>query len=176
MSQTAYSRASGYIPHEVMIMFEPSVKQTEPMTVAFVAMSGRYEQIPLAFGILYSWVSSRGLEPVGMPLAVYLNDPQNVPESEAMWEVWAPVAGDLAEEGPDAKGFGIRKLPAMTVASVIHRGPYDTVAPTYEVLGTWVAEQGYIIAGPPREAYLNDPSTATPEDYLTEIQFPVQRA
>ncbi|MBW6467641.1 MAG: GyrI-like domain-containing protein [Coriobacteriia bacterium] len=157
-------------------MLDPSIKQAEPMTVAFVAMTGRYEQIPIAFGILYGWVSSRGLEPVGMPLAVYLNDPQIVPESEALWEVWAPVAGDPAEEGPDEKGLGIKKLPAMTVASVIHRGPYDTVAPTYEALGAWVAEQGYVLAGPPREAYMSDPATAAPEDCLTEIHFPVQRA
>jgi len=160
----------------VIIMLEPSVKQTEAMTVAYLTMSGRYQQIPLAFGILYGWVASRGLEPVGMPLAVYLNDPQNAPELEARWEVWAPVTGDLAEEGPDAKGFGIRKLPAMTVASVIHRGPYDTVTPTYHALEAWVAEHGYMVAGPPREAYMNDPATVPPEEYLTEVQFPVQKA
>lgn len=116
------------------------------------------------------------MQPVGMPMGVYVTDPQSAPESEALREVWAPVAGDPAGEGPDEKGLGIKKLPAMTVASVIHRGPYDTIAPTYEALGAWVAEQGYVIAGPPREAYLNDPSTAAPEDYLTEIQLPVQRA
>lgn len=157
-------------------MFEPSIKQVDPMTVAFAAMSGSYQQMPLAMGTLYTWVSKRGMQPAGMPMGVYLDDPATVPESQARWEVWAPVAGDHAEEGPDEKGLGIKRFPAMTVASVAHRGPYDTVAPTYEALGAWVAEQGYVMAGPPREAYMSDPAAVPPEEYLTEIQFPVQRA
>lgn len=156
-------------------MFEPSIKQAEPMTVAYVAMSGSYEQIPLAMGTLYTWVSERRLHPVGIPMGVYLTDPGGAPESEAVWEVWAPVAGEPADEGPDTRGLGIKKLPAMMVASVVHRGPYDTVAPTYSALEAWVAEQGYTVAGPPREAYMSDPATVPPEEYLTEVQFPVQK-
>ncbi|MBE0417096.1 MAG: GyrI-like domain-containing protein [Coriobacteriia bacterium] len=156
-------------------MSEPSIKQTEPMTVAFIAMSGSYQQIPLAMGILYSWVSGRGLEAVGMPMGVYLTDPASAPESEAIWEVWAPVADDVEESGPDAKGLGIKKLPAMTVASVLHHGPYESIGPTYEALGAWAVEQGYLVAGPPREVYMSDPATVPPEKYLTEVQFPVQK-
>lgn len=38
----------------------------------------------------------------------------------------------------------------------------------------WLAEQGYEMAGPPEEAYLTDPAEVPPEEYLTEIAFPVK--
>jgi AraC family transcriptional regulator len=156
-------------------MREPSIKQTEPMTVAFISMSGPYQQIPLAFGILYSWVSGRDLEAVGMPMGVYLSDPSTTAESDVIWELWAPVTGDAPESGPDERGLGVKKLPAMTVASVLHRGTYESIEPVYRALDGWIESQGYIVAGPPREVYMSDPESVPPEEYLTEVQVPVQR-
>ena len=158
-------------------MSEPSIKQTEPMTVAFLPMRGAYRQVPLALGRLYAWVSQQGLTPAGMPVAEYLSNPQVTPEDEALWEVWAPVAEQpgLDEAQPGDAGIGVKRIPAMTVATVMHRGPYETMAETYESLGAWVAEQGYVMAGAPREAYHSDPAKVPPEEYLTEVSFPVQR-
>jgi AraC family transcriptional regulator len=156
-------------------MLEPSVKQTESMTVAFISMTGPYQQIPLAFGILYNWVSGRGLEPIGMPMGVYLSDPSTTGESDVTWELWAPVAGDAQESDPDERGLGVKKLPAMTVASLLHRGPYESIEPTYRALDGWIEEQGYLVAGPPREVYMSDPESVPPEEYLTEVQVPVQQ-
>jgi AraC family transcriptional regulator len=156
-------------------MFEASIKQTEPMAVAYISMRGPYQQIPLAMGMLYGWVQRRGLEPTGVPMGVYMSEPQTVPESEAVWEVWAPVAGEAEEVEPGDAGIGVKTIPAMTVASTIHRGPYESVSPTYEALGRWATEQGYYMAGPPREAYLSPPEVP-PADTLTEVMFPVQKA
>ncbi len=57
----------------------------------------------------------------------------------------------------------------------MHKGPYETVAPTYEDLWTWIGANGYRIAGPPMEIYFSDPNKVAPEEYLTEIQMPVVR-
>jgi effector-binding domain-containing protein len=61
----------------------------------------------------------------------------------------------------------------MTIATTIHKGPYDQVGPAYERLTTWITGQGLHAIGPPMEAYLNDPGETTPDEYLTEIMMPV---
>jgi effector-binding domain-containing protein len=151
------------------------VKMTEPETVAFVAMRGPYAQIPEAMGRLYGWVAQQGLKPVEMPSVVYLTDPASGAESEAFWEVRAPVAGDPAPVAPDESGCGIRHDPSHLVASTMYRGPYEEIAPAYEDLQAWTTANGYAIVGPPREVYYSDPETTPVQEYLTEIRFPVAK-
>lgn len=156
-------------------MIEVTVKQTEPITVAFVRMRGSYAQMPQALGRAYGTATAAGLMPVGMPHGVYFTAPGEVSEDEALWEVWAPVAGTPSPSGPDEEGFGIKQVPGKLVASAMHVGPYETIEPTYRELGKWVAEQGYQLAGPPEEIYFSDPNELPPEEYVTEIQFPVTK-
>jgi effector-binding domain-containing protein len=62
----------------------------------------------------------------------------------------------------------------MTVAWTTHQGPYDEIGPAYHTVSGWIQGRGHEIAGPPREIYLTDPSeTDDPDEYLTEIQFPI---
>ncbi|MDP2299445.1 MAG: GyrI-like domain-containing protein [Coriobacteriia bacterium] len=157
-------------------MFEAEIKQSEAHTVVYLPMRGAYAQTPEGYGQLYGWIAQHGLTPAGMPTAVYLTMPSEVPESEALWELWAPVAGDAAEQEPDASGVGVRLVPAATVASTMHVGPYETVAPTYDALRTWIAAQGYRPTGPPIEVYYSDPATVAPEEYVTEIRIPIAAA
>lgn len=156
-------------------MIEVTVKQTEPMSVAYASMQGAYAQIPAALGRVYGFAAQSGLIPTGMPHAVYYTAPDAGPESEALWEVWAPVAGEPAETAPDASGLGIKRVPAKLVASAMHKGPYETIEPTYRELAQWVADEGYAMAGPPEELYYSDPAVTPPEEYLTEILFPVRK-
>lgn len=154
-------------------MPDPEIKQIEAQTVAFLEMRGEYAQTPEGYGQLYGWIAQQGLASEGMPAAVYLTMPPEVPESEARWELLAPVAGAPAEREPDASGIGIRHTGPVTVASVMHVGPYETVAPTYEMLFKWIAQGGYHPAGPPMEVYYSDPATVSPEKYRTEVRVPV---
>ena len=161
-------------PVGVITMLEATIKQKEPMTVAVLPMRGPYAQVPEGYGRLYGWIAQHGLQPAGMPEAVYFTSPAEVPESEAVWELWAPIAGD-AEIPPDESGIGTRLVPATTMASAMHKGPYDTIESTYAALAGWVAQQGYRLAGPPHEAYYSDPNDVPPEETLTEILFPVEK-
>lgn len=155
-------------------MFQASIKQTEPLTVAYLPMQGPYNQIPDGYRKLYEWIDHYGLQPAGMPEAIYLTTPETTPEPEALWELWAPVAPGLSETEPAEDHIGVKQVAQETVASAMHRGSYDTLSSTYEALGNWVAENGYVPVGPPREIYMS-PAEIPPEDTLTEIQFPVQR-
>jgi len=156
-------------------MTEPSVITTEPVAVAYITMHGPYALTPEGFGRLYAWIGQHGLRPSGMPAAVYLTMPEETAEADAIWELWAPVTGDAAETPADASGIGIKNVPATLAASVMHKGPYETVAPTYEMLWRWIGENGYVPDGPPMERYYSDPAEVPPEEYLTEIVMPVRK-
>lgn len=153
-------------------MIDVELKTIEPTTVAFVSMHGAYSQVPQAMGQLYGWVAQHGLAPVGMPSAVYLTDPAQG-EATAQWEVRTALAGEPAACAADPSGCGIKTVPSQLVASTMYRGPYEQIALTYGEMAAWIAANSYGIAGPPEELYYSDPADTAPQDYLTEIRFPI---
>lgn len=155
-------------------MFDAQIKQLDPGVVAFLEMHGPYARMAEGFGALYGWMGSHALEPAGMPRGVFFTDPAIVPEEESAWEIQVPLAGEHADRSADTKGFGVKHLEARLAASAMHRGPYESIKPTYDALTTWIAEQGYAIAGPPVEVYYSDPVDTAPDEYLTEVRFPVR--
>jgi effector-binding domain-containing protein len=154
-------------------MTDCTVREYGPHTCATLAIRGPYDQMPRAFATVYGWLGSEGHTAQGMPVAVFLNDPAQVAPEDALWELWAPIESGAAESGPDDRGLAIKHIPAMTIATTVHKGPYDQMKPAYERLTRWIAEQGLRPCGPPMEAYLNDPAEAAPDEYLTEIMMPV---
>jgi AraC family transcriptional regulator len=154
---------------------EARLKKTRPMTVAFIAVKGHFDQIPTAFGRLYGWIGEKGYKPRGPAIAVYYDIPGQVPDDELRWELRSQISGDIAESGPDAEGLGVKSLGATRVATAMHRGPYEKLEETYQTLTLWVEKNGYEMSGPPEEAYFNDPTKSPSTEPLTEIRFPVRR-
>lgn len=63
------------------------------------------------------------------------------------------------------------------IASIVHRGPYASLAEGYSTLAAWIEENGFTIAGAGREVYLKIGFIESERhDNVTEIQFPVRRA
>lgn len=155
-------------------MLEATIKETERQTVAYLTMHGPYDQVPDGYRRLYEWIDHYGLQPAGMPEAVFITVPDETPESEAQWELWAPVASGLSETEPTDDHIGVKMVAEETVASARHRGPYEEVGDTYSELAKWIADNGYTPVAPSREVYFSGPETP-PEEVLTEIQIPVQR-
>jgi effector-binding domain-containing protein len=85
-------------------------------------------------------------------------------------EVVLPVAGKLTIADPDIE---VKTLPAVTVISVICRGPYRNLGLAHKKMYAYLEENGLTCTGSPRELYLNDPSDTPEEELLTEIQYPV---
>jgi AraC family transcriptional regulator len=161
------------MPQRVVVMIDVTVKNTEPMNVAFIAMCGGYTQIPQSFDALYRYTADNNLVPIGAPHAVYLTPPEDTLATDAEWELWAPVADPVAASGPDEHGLGLKHVQEKLVASAMHKGPYEDIQPTYRILVQWIAQHGYVMAGPPEEIYYSDPNEVSPEEYVTEIQFPI---
>jgi DNA-binding transcriptional MerR regulator len=73
---------------------------------------------------------------------------------------------------PAADGVDVVELPVTEVASVIHRGEMDGIAPVYESLIRWIEDSGYRLAGYGRELYLEMTATGSS---VTELQVPITK-
>ena len=61
--------------------------------------------------------------------------------------------------------------------TLLHRGPYDQLGRSYEILLDYIKQRGYEIQVPSREVYLKGPGLifkGNPNKYLTEIQMLVR--
>ncbi|WP_448062188.1 MerR family transcriptional regulator [Cellulomonas hominis] len=66
------------------------------------------------------------------------------------------------------------RMPAQEVVAATLHGPYDGVSAVSGALGTWVAENGAVIAGPMLNIYVVGPTQShDPADWVTEVCVPI---
>ena len=118
-----------------------------------------------AFGSLFGYLATYGIEPAGMPMVIYHEfGPDGVDA-----EVCLPTAIELLPSGE----FQSRVLPAATVARTLHVGPYDKLEKAHSAIMAWIPKHEFEVAGPIQERYLNSPDEVLPAAYRTEIEVPI---
>ena len=119
------------------------------------------------FGEVYGHIQGNGQQPAGMPFAIYHSMDGNSVDLECGMPVASPIPGtDRIRAG---------ELPAGTVATVTHMGPYDAFPQTWSALSEWMASQGLQPAGAPWEVYVTDPGAEPDQSkWRTDIFFPVR--
>jgi effector-binding domain-containing protein len=150
------------------------IKHTETQRVLSIR-----EVVPDGSGIsrlfneVFGAIMRAGVRIVAPPLTLYHSHDAGF-DTEIAIPVDQAITADVPLDG--ARKLSIQTLPAGTVASTFHHGAYETIGDTYAALSRWVMEHGYDFVGPVREIYLTSPGeTPNPADYLTEIQFPVEK-
>ncbi len=77
---------------------------------------------------------------------------------------------------PDTEHVKFRALPPVTFASCVFKGPYDQIGGVNEAVAAWVRDNGYEFDGPMFNLYHVTPhDTSDPEQYVTEVCYPVKR-
>ena len=61
------------------------------------------------------------------------------------------------------------------VATMIYKGPYDTVGQAYNIIVPFIEENNLEVIGPPVERWLDNPNQVELEDCRTEIILPVRK-
>jgi len=109
--------------------------------------------------------------PAGPGLAIYYDDEYR--ESDVDVEAAVPLSKDI----PEGDRVKVRELAAVKeMASTVHKGNYDTMGQSYGRLLGWIEANGYRIVGPNREIYIECAGPEyEPAEYVTELQFPVQK-
>jgi len=114
----------------------------------------------------------QGVAIAGYPITRYLETSIALVTLETGMRVAAHGgARDLSSGGGDVLA---EELPGGPAAVTIHSGPYDQLQVAYAAVEEWIAANGFQTAGPPWEAYLNDPAEhPDPQDWKTEVCWPI---
>jgi DNA-binding transcriptional MerR regulator len=146
--------------------YEIQEQRLEPIVVAGIRMTGRYDQIGNGLRKLYRRV---GRYATGKPLCLYYDCEYR--EEDANFEPCVPLRKTV-----NVDGVSVRELPGGTFVTLIHRGPYQELGRSYARVLKYANERGYEVKLPTREMYLKGPGMifrGNPKKYLTEIQLPV---
>jgi len=166
-----------------MPTYDVVLKKVEPQTVISIRDTlpnfGAQQTLWIE---LANYLISRKAKAAGPSITIY-HDPE-YREQDVDLETATPVNTPLPESG---RVKGRELLGIDLAAALIHKGGYDNIGQTYSALVSWIEANGYRITGANREVYLlctanvyEDPTvfgefvTENPEEFLTEIQFPVE--
>lgn len=105
-------------------------------------------------------------------MAIYPDDPENIPADKLRSEIAITFKGKAAAKG----NIKTKKLPAMKVATISHKGPGSEFKNTYGKLVGWIAEKGLVISGPPMEIYSKKPEVVGGQTILyAKVMMPVKK-
>lgn len=157
---------------EAMPAQEVALKKMPAQSVASVRDNVPIQGIGQLFGEVFGHLGQHKVSPAGPPIGVYYDEEFHEEETDV--EIAVPVAGSV----PESDRVKERQLPAVEeMACLVHQGGYETIGGTYGQLMKWIEANGYRLAGPTREVYLQGPESGDDTStYVTEIQIPVEKA
>lgn len=163
--ESLMKRKDGIMPYDV------EIAERESQLVAAIKIRTNLSKIGndigAGFGSLVHAISREGVPSAGAPLIVYHDVIDEASEGDI--EICLPINGTFTG---DSEVYA-RQLEGGTMATTVHHGPYEEIAPAYHTLTGWVSENGHEFTGPPLEVYLNDPQVVPPEELLTRVEFPI---
>ena len=151
--------------------FVAQTMTTPVMKIASIAKMGPYADAGKVIGELMATLQTDKLTPAGMPFGVYFDNPMQTKPESTRYEICIQVPPETKNKVDKKTGFAIKDAPEMMVAATDYMGPYDKVAPTYDKLFKWIADNKLEAATPPVmvEWYMSDPSKVKPESLMARI-------
>jgi DNA gyrase inhibitor GyrI len=156
-------------------VFVAQMTTVPAMKVASLAKIGPYADGGKSVSDLMVIVQKEKLNLVGKPFGLYFDNPSKVKPESTRYEICVQVAPEAKNKADGKTGFAVKDAPEMMVAATDCMGPYDKIAPTYEKLFKWIADNKLEAAAPSVmvEWYLNDPSKVKPESLMTRVPLVV---
>jgi DNA-binding transcriptional MerR regulator len=165
---------------EQLSAYDVMLKQVEPLLVASVrTILPNHSAVGALFGEVYAAIGSH----VGEALGPH---PEQGGQTLVLCydtefkehDVDGAAAFMLRCRVPESGRMRVHELPAATMATTVHHGSYNTIGAAHEAILAWIEANGYQIIGPDRELnlYHTMPIRLDDPSYVTEIQYPVERA
>ena len=146
------------------------MKEVEPQWIVSLRENiPAYRVVGQLIGRLYGLLGPLGGEGMGVGL---LHDPE-YKEQDVDVEAGVYVKYRVEAQAP----LRCYQLPAVTVASVVHHGPFNRIGEAYTDLLRWIEANHYYPGDPTRELFLHVSQPASRDDRsnVTEIQVPVRK-
>jgi DNA-binding transcriptional MerR regulator len=161
----------------IMPVYDVVIKKVAPLRVAQArGISPKLEQPELGvtlgrlFGEVAQAINQQGAAIAGPGTTLYY-DPDY---REQDIDVGACLA--FTGELRDSEQVKVIELPAVeTMACVIHHGSFTTMHHAYHAILAWIEANGYRVSGPNRELNLEFEPGGDESQFVTEIQFPVEK-
>lgn len=173
------SRLNSLNLEETMPEFEVTLKPVEQQTIAAIrelvpAIEQMPERCSRMFDTIERWIRTNGLA-VGPALTMYYNEGFARENIDTECAFLLP-GGDINMAAP-VEPVTLRQLDAVPLmASTIVTDDFykkaGALLPAYNALARWIEENGYRIAGPPRELFYGSVQHG---DLTAEVQFPVEK-
>jgi len=141
--------------------------EREPLKIFGIRKKMDVKYFSESFALMYQQVGQRKLHPTGPPMAFY-HDEDGFDAGHCDIEVAVPVSDD---------GEDIRVLDGGLHCFATLVGPYvpEEFTSTYSGLFKWIQDNGYRMNGSPFDIYVRGGEGVPPEDYVTEIYFPIAK-
>ena len=159
-TMSAYAVVLKHVEAQLVAGVEATIPTREEVNATFNRL----------FDEVYAYTGRHGARPAGAPIALWHDS--EYPDRDMRVAAAAPIQ----ELIPAGDRVHVHTLPAAEMACVVHHGPFSGLGEAYHALMQWIEGNGYQIAGPNRELYLQYEREGDPAQYVTEIQFPVARA
>jgi effector-binding domain-containing protein len=150
--------------------FEPEIVQVQPTDILLVSHQvngvtgeSRPDLAP-AYQEIVAFMAEHDIERAAQPMAITRMHGSEAYAIEAAVPV---ILGDIEPVGR----IQIGQSPVGRALRVVHRGPYDNLAPTYEKLAAWMAAHGLAGGRASWEQYMSNPRETPAGDRITEIYF-----
>jgi len=156
-----------------MSRYDVVIKKIEPMRVASIrGIAPSYDQQGHLWAELGAYLAAQNAQFAGAPVG--LCHDKEYRERDVDVEVCFPIVSAV----PGNERVSVKELPGVeTMACLVHRGAYvKGFHEPYGAVMDWIGANGYQITGPNREVYLKGGDDPTDESYVTEIQFPIEKA
>ncbi|PPF78122.1 GyrI-like domain-containing protein [Pseudoclavibacter sp. Z016] len=99
--------------------------------------------------------------------ATYFDDEYR--DADVEMAIWREYRGTSVPEG-----YEVVELPEQRVATVTHRGGFETINEATATAGSWVAQQGRTRVGPIFNVYVHGPGREpNPDNWVTEVNVPI---
>jgi DNA-binding transcriptional MerR regulator len=156
----------------IMPVYEVLLKQVDPLLVASVR-----EIIPMGddlrrlYGKIAAYLDQQRVQ-YALPDILLLHSRYKLRDDRLEIDVEAAIPLSTALEGNEH--ITIQTLPGGLMAYTIHTGADLFLGQAYAALYCWMKDSGYQLISPPRLVYLQRGEHLDPNQYVTEVQFPVK--
>jgi effector-binding domain-containing protein len=155
-------------------ILSPKLETRRTANLAYIEHMGPYDKIPWEDYMkrLYGWAKEQKVMPGFYPMATYYDDMERTPPGKCRSDISITFKGRAKEQA----GLKIRRMPAMKVATISHKGPGSEFKNTYAKLTEWIGKRGYQISGPPMEIYSKKPEVVEGVTILyAKVMIPVKK-